>query len=175
MTIEFPPRPAGKAQLLRRIEVSRQSLQALLETLPDERLTAVLDEWSIADHLSHVTAWLGAARAAMQGQAMWHGLDLPRPPVDPRDWDALNTTLHGLLRDLPPADVMERWRAGHEATVRAIEAKTQAELEAPHVEPDAPEGLTVIEVVSANTYEHYLEHETWIREQLQARGMLPLF
>jgi hypothetical protein len=52
-----------------------------------------------------------------------------------------------------------------------ITATSEQELQARHVELNAPEGLTVIDVVAANTYEHFIEHETWIRQQLTRHGV----
>ncbi len=31
--------------------------------------------------------------------------------------------------------------------------------------------MRVIDIVAANTYEHYMEHATWIREQMEARRL----
>ena len=169
MTIEFPPRPATKNELLSRIHRQRESLERLLATLSPDELTCVLEDWSVKDHLAHIAAWLGAARASLAGLRMWQGLGLPGAPANARDWDAINATLYSLWRDVPLGEVLARWQRDHQSTVSVIEAASQAALDSAHGEPDAPEGRTVMDVVSANTYEHYLEHETWIRQQLANR------
>jgi hypothetical protein len=170
MTIEFPPRPSSKEELLSRIRRQQERLNGLLATVGGDDLTIVLQDWSVKDHIAHVTAWLGAARAALRGLRMWEGLGLPAAPANARDWDTINATLYGIWRETPWLEVVARWQRDHESTVAAIEAVSLPELNAAHVELGAPEGRTVMDVVSANTYEHYLEHEIWLREQLAARA-----
>jgi len=50
----------------------------------------------------------------------------------------------------------------------ALMLASDAELRAASEEGEI-DGRTVLAVVAANTYEHSIEHETWIREKLAQR------
>jgi hypothetical protein len=170
MSIEFPPRPDGKPELLARIRNHYQRVQALVDMLTEAELLTPLADWSVKDHLAHLAAWQGAALAALDGKLMHEGLGLPQPPADRRDWDSINATLHGIWLAVSPAETKDSLRSGHEALIAALEQTPETGLHAAYRDREAPEGVTIMDVVAANSYEHFLEHETWIREQLEQAG-----
>jgi hypothetical protein len=104
---------------------------------------------------------------------MHEGLGLPGPPDDRRDWNAMNSTLHGIWGQAPLEEVRQQLRDGFESVLAALEGLSEGKLRAGYLDRAAPEGVTIMDVVSANTYEHFMEHETWVREQLEQTGRLP--
>jgi hypothetical protein len=173
MTIDLPPRPSNKTELIARVREQYRLLSDLANGLPNEALTVPLVDWSVKDHLAHLAAWQGAALAAMRGVYMHEGLGLPAPPVNRRDWDAMNATLHAQWQNVPFAEVQRRLDEGNESILAAVQHASEEALQGRYLDREAPEGVTIIDVVSANSYEHYLEHRTWIREQLVQTGRLP--
>src|SRR5687767_9054703 len=94
MTMEFPPPAATKMELIELILAQRASLEALLSPLTAEEMEVVRGDWSIKDHLAHLTAWSGKAVAVLVGQPPYVGLGLNGPPANPRDYESINATMH---------------------------------------------------------------------------------
>ena len=167
MTIELPPRTDSRDELVLRITFERGRFQALLDRLSDDTKLAPLPagDWSINDHVAHLTAWAGKALAAIEGRPAHVGLGLESPPADPRDYDAINEVLRARDATLSCIEAEERMRVAYEDVVAALRRLKDADLYRPWGDDDL-DGATVGEVVSADTYEHCLEHGAWLRERL---------
>ncbi|HLF71174.1 MAG TPA: DinB family protein [Dehalococcoidia bacterium] len=158
---------ANKQELIERILEQRASLEALLSPLTVEQATEPLAPggWSVKDHIAHLTAWAGKAIAALQDAPVYQGLGLIRPPADPRDYEAINVVLHDRDKYLSLEDVVEAFGRRHSELLGALMLASEMDLRRPADEGEI-DGRTVLAVVAANTYEHSIEHEGWIREKL---------
>jgi hypothetical protein len=165
LTTEFPPPAANKAELIERVMQQRLSLDALVAPLSAAEMLQPLGGWSVRDHIAHLNVWAGKALAVLQNRPPHDGLGLEWPPADPRDVDTLNAFFHERTRDVPLEDVLEESGRLHTEVLTALMLASERLLHRP-MPPDEPDGRTVLAVVAANTYEHSIEHETWIREGL---------
>lgn len=167
MTIEFPPPCTSKAELLARVDAYWRALEDVVASLDDQGLSRVLEVWSVKDHLAHLLTWEGVVPAVMEGR-LGHdetvGIDLP--PYT-RDFETPNARIYEAWRGRAAREVVGAWRGRHEETVRAIEATPESRLLESYSDAETPAGMRVIDIVAANTYEHCIEHVTWIREQMQ--------
>lgn len=166
MTIEFPPTPENRYELIWLLERHWRSLDALIAGLREAEIVAPLDDWSVKDHVSHLAAWQGKALAVLQGLPAHEGLGLSAELYESLDTDGINSVLHETWRTIPVVEAIAALHHGHARVAASLQSIPWAELEAP---VGGPDGRSVLEVVAANTYEHYIEHETWIRQQLAAR------
>ena len=167
MTIDYPPPATNRAELIERIREARASLAALLSPLVVEQIIRPLDDngWSIRDHLAHLSAWSGKALAIIQDRPAYQGLGLISPPSDPRDYDSINALLHARDLSLSLDEVVARWGERDGEVLAALMLASDRDLRRPTL-PGEPDGPSVLAAVANNTYEHYIEHEAWIRRNL---------
>jgi hypothetical protein len=104
------PRPNSKAQLLAAMQKEHGKLTDLLATLAPEttnKTSESIENWSIKDVLSHVTAWeqmvLSWYRAGLRGEMP----QLPAPGFNWRQIPALNQQIYEQTR-LKPYDEVRR-------------------------------------------------------------------
>jgi len=165
MAIEYPPPATNRAELIERIEAQRASLVALLSPLTAEEMTEPRGDWTLKDHIAHLTAWAGKAVALIQDLPAYKGLGLISPPADPRDYDSINAVLHGRDRSLPLEEVVARWGQRHGEVLAVLMLASDRDLRLPTL-PGEPDGPSMLAAVANNTYEHSMEHELWIRQAL---------
>lgn len=139
--------------LLARTREQHARLMALLVPLSDEELTrpgvTQPDNWSMKDHLAHLTWWSDRAVALVGGAPE----PIEPPSIEVEQVDDINAAIYAMNRDRSLADVRGAFDAGHERLLRFIETVPDEAL-AEHY------GL-----ISGNADGHYDEHarmlEAW--------------
>jgi hypothetical protein len=169
--VEFPPTPTTRYELVWLLDKHWRSLDGLVASLREAELVVPLAGWSVKDHLGHLAAWQGKALAVLQGMDANEGLGVSAEQYDTLSMDALNDVIYDTWRSIPVVEVIAALHHGHARVLATVQTKPWPDLEAlaPNQPPDRFDGRTVLQVVAANTYEHYMEHEVWLREQLAAR------
>ena len=164
---EAQTHPRTTAALLDRIEEAWSELDQTLGALSEAQLTTISDAqgWTAKDHLVHITTWEQSLLALLQGRDRWQATGLEGG--EHGEIDDVNAEIYRRNRHRTLQDVMVTFRGFHQEVVAAITALSDADLFKPysHYQPQDPpfEAAPVIGWIVGNTYEHYLEHASWIR------------
>jgi hypothetical protein len=167
--------PPTKTELLNLIDGSWRKLNGIVDGLDEEQLTTLRDanNWTIKDHLAHVTAWEQSVLALLEGRDRNEAAGIVGA-TDDMTVDEENAIIQRRNVDRSLADVREAFQRSHRQVVAAIEALSDDDLlrsyahYQPHV-PDAPEE-PVVGWIIGNTYEHYDEHIGWIGDMIAGRS-----
>jgi len=118
-------------ELLAALEAARARLDAALEGMSSEELTAPgpVGDWSVKDLLAHVTSWdvdlltnLGKIqRGQKPGRTQW----------DKASIQAQNEAWHQELKDRPLERVLADYDGVHAQLLRVVSGLSDAELESP--------------------------------------------
>lgn len=156
--------PATKTALLAQIRQDRAALEQWLAQLSPAQMTQPGPEgWSVKDHLAHLVAW----EQVLLGRHL-QGRPFPEVAgIDEATWskgrmseDEINAYFQARDKDLPLQEVLDRFHRSYQQVLDALEEIDEATLFAPF--RNRPDPLAA--VVAGNTYEHYREHERWMRE-----------
>jgi hypothetical protein len=161
MTAQHPSDTPTKDELLASIRDGLLSLEGLVDSIPPDDLTRPLTDWSVKDHLAHIVSWEQRALAAVMDQPAHQVMGISEAAWA-RDEHDINAALHALHVVKTVDEVRNEWRSVHASLVGAVEGLTDEELSG--TVPNSKGKL--VDVIAGNTYEHYEEHEGWIREQL---------
>lgn len=156
-----------KSELLATLQASRKKLVAAIDDLSDvEQIEpGVIDDWSVKDLLSHLTAW-EAELVKMLAQ-MRQG---KRPAfLDLGDTDALNAKWHKETKDRSLDRVMADFHAVRKQTLRRVEGFSDKELSDPKLYKWLG-GRPLSEWIASETYEHEAEHAEHIRQWREKMG-----
>ena len=124
------PRPTSKTDLLAAIEKERGALEAYLETLAPEQMTApgIMGEWSVKDVLAHLIEWeqmvLSWHAAGLRGEIP----ELPAPGFKWNQTPALNQQIFEKHRDRPLDDVLAQFQASHQEILGVIQGLSNDDL-----------------------------------------------
>lgn len=158
----------SKSELLQRIQSERQRLEATLAQLSANQMTTpgVNDQWSIKDILAHITAWerrmVRWLEEAVRGE-------VPEMLPAGMTWDDLdewNEQTYLDNRDRPLAEVLANFKSSYPQALKAVEAVSEEDLIDPH-RFEWRAGKPLWEMVAANTFWHYKEHNKSIRIWLE--------
>lgn len=162
-----PPPPPDQAALLARIHPAWVGLEHMIERLSEAQLTGPRDHagWSAKDHLAHLTVWEQKALAQLQDRPPHEVFGLDRARYEATDVEGLNALAHRRDQDRPLPEVLAAFRRAHEELIAALAGPAGAALFGPARRDDAD---ALLASVAGNTYEHYPEHASWIRDLLAA-------
>ncbi len=164
--------PMTKADLLSLIQAGYARLDATLSQIADDRMsqTGVEEGWSIKDLLAHISWWQRRLIQLLQNAAQ--GEQAPSLLAAGEDWptaiDRVNAEVHAANHDRPLSAIRAELEQSFQDTLATIGALSEQDL----FDPQGFEriiGRPVADVIAANTYEHYQEHEDAIRAWLAAR------
>lgn len=158
--------PTNKQELLNEIETAHQDMMRLLAAMSDDELTApTLDGgWSPKDALSHILAWEKMAMdwltRSVQGEhvqrfipGFLYDTEAEREPTMER----LNTFLFERDQNRPLADVLQDFRATHKAFFELVAQTDEQDIFDPH-RFAWRNGSPALDMIAANTIDHYREH-----------------
>ncbi|KPL85325.1 ClbS/DfsB family four-helix bundle protein [Herpetosiphon geysericola] len=157
------------ANLQARIAAAWQAFQVFLRELSPEQLSGPTDAqgWTIKDHAIHIALWENSLLALLnsESRAASFGID---EAVWQQGADAINNILYQRYRDLPIDEVYKTLETNHQAVVARIAEFSDHDLLRPHREFQANSTLEdpIISWMVGNTFEHYSEHEAWMRDIL---------
>jgi|SRR5690242_13213116 len=146
---------ALRNDLVRRGREAHQRLAALLAAMSEEQMTrpGVTGDWSVKDHLAHLTWWGRRVITVLQG-----GADpIDAMPGDEKTEDEINANVYSANRDRSLTDVRADFEATHRDMQQLIETLPDETLA-------AKEGW-----ISGNSDYHYNEHlemfQVWLAGQ----------
>lgn len=160
-------RPTSKAVLLTRMRAERAIWDGLIAALPDAilTLTALPDGWSVKDLMAHIAAyeqWTAAQiSAASDGRTATdcelYGVDrLPDAAVS-WDVDQQNAVIYAQYKTVPLAEVTAFANRAFADLVTAVAAVPEEDLHRAGAQAWTGR-MTLLEVVPAQSYEHYQQH-----------------
>ena len=160
-------RPTSKAVLLARMRAERAIWDGLIAALPDAilTLTALPDGWSVKDLMAHIAAyeqWTAAQIiAASNGRTATdrelYGVE--RLPDGAANWgvDQQNAAIYAQYKGVPLAEVTAFANRAFADLVTAVAAVPEDDLHRAGAQAWTGR-MTLLEVVPAQSYEHYQQH-----------------
>jgi uncharacterized protein (TIGR03083 family) len=163
--------PIAKADLLADIERDWTKLNMALDQLTETQLTTPTDAqgWTAKDHVIHIMAWERSMVTMLQGKPRHEGLGVAEDLYLTKGFDAINAVIQAQHQALPLAEALAQLRQTHQQLLDLLEPLSDQDLQQPyrHYLPDEPgegDGPPAINVVYANSTEHFREHLDWIEE-----------
>jgi len=162
--------PRDMPELLDRVERSRSALKQTYAHLDDAQMTAPGADggWSVKDHLAHLAAWEAGIAALLRRQPRWAAMGLDDAIVRQNDEAGVNAIIDRRNKDRALPDVLADFEQAHRDLRAALDQLAFDDLlkTYSHYQPDEPgagNGRPILAWIAGNTYEHYAEHENWIR------------
>jgi hypothetical protein len=147
-----------------RIKASRQELVDLIATIDNADLAKPGPDggWAIKDHLVHIGAWEHWLLALLEGRDRLLAMGTNGQV---KEVDGINEQVWQLHRNDSIHEARRYFDDAHSQLMSTLAAKTTEDLDRPYRSSfDDATGLTLLAPVAANTYDHYDEHITWIKE-----------
>ncbi len=156
----------NKSELVSALGASRNALLAAIDDLTDFELIepGVVNDWSVKDILSHLTAW-EAELVTLLVQAR----NTKRPAfLDRGDTDELNAKWYNEYKNRALDRVMADFAAVRKQTIRQVASYSDKELNDPKLYKwlnDEP----LWTWIAAETFEHEAEHTEQIKKWVETR------
>jgi hypothetical protein len=150
---------SAKIELLSDIDKEWAKIERICAGLSEEEMIApgVQGEWSVKDILCHISAWekyfLDRLGYVMSGKH-------PLYPVM-TSWDDVhrfNAQVYVDNKDRPLSSVIIEFRSLYRGVMTVLESLDEEMLNKPYSYDFPDDGLTVLQLIRANTVEHYREH-----------------
>ena len=172
---EKNPTAVNKENVLSKIKASYSRLYDFIEGLEGAAITKSLekDDWTIKDVLAHIASWEDVLRGFhIQAQPFDQVVGMESVDYWDTQQDEINEGFYQRYRDWSGEQVVSFARATHEHLIEILEALPEGALSDPpaHYGAEAPQQNPLINYIAGNTYEHYEEHLTSIREILDRTG-----
>jgi hypothetical protein len=162
-------RVTTKAELLADTERAWTALQAALNHLTETQMITLKDaqDWSVKDHIVHLTAWERSVLFLLQSRPRHEALGVDEALYLRGDFDAINAAIQQQHKALPLAEALAQSRSVHAQMLAVLEKLTDADLHKTyrHYLPDEPgegEGPLALDIVYSDTGDHFAEHLPWI-------------
>jgi hypothetical protein len=148
-----------KSELLAKLDQEWAHIERICAGLNEEKMVTpgAEEEWSVKDILVHLSAWekylLDRLGYVMTGQH-------PQYPVM-TSWDDVhhfNAQVYRENADRPLTSVVIEFRTLYRGVMTALEALDEELLDKPYNYDFPEDGLTLLQLIKANTFEHYKEH-----------------
>ena len=151
--------PSTRSELLAELDQEWANIERICAGLSQAEMIAfgVEGDWSVKDLLCHISAWekylLDRLGMVMTGQ----------PPLYPAmtSWDDVhrfNAQVYMENKDRPLTSVIIEFRSLYRGVMTVLEALSDDQLSQPYSYDFPDDALTLLQLVRANTYEHYREH-----------------
>ncbi|MBW7885755.1 MAG: DinB family protein [Caldilineaceae bacterium] len=169
---QYAQLPANRQELMAWIDREWTSLQQLVSRLGTQRLAmADANGWTAKDHLAHIATWeRSMVRRILSGVPYFAALEIEDADEDRLTIDEANAILFQRHQTEAATAVVASLEAAHQETMDMLSSLPWERLEAPlaaHlVYREEKEPRPGLWLVAANTYDHYLEHNLWLRTQL---------
>jgi len=162
--------PRDMSGLFDRIERARSSLQQTYAHLNDAQMVAHGPDggWSVKDHLAHLTTWEAGIAALLRREPRWAAMGLDDAIVRQYDEAGVNAIIDQHNKDRALPDVLADFEHTHRGLVAVLKQLTFDDLLKTYSyyqpnEPGVDSGRPILAWIAGNTYEHYEEHENWVR------------
>jgi hypothetical protein len=153
------PAPTTRQELLAELDQEWARIERICFTLGEEAMCkpGAQDDWSVKDLLCHLSAWekylLDRLSYVLTGQT-------PRYPVM-QTWEDVhrfNAQVFEQNKDRPLTSVVIEFRSLYRGVMKVLEALDDELLNQPYSYDFSADKLTLLQLIRANTYEHYREH-----------------
>jgi hypothetical protein len=153
------PAPSTRQELLAELDQEWARIERICFTLGEEAMCkpGAQDDWSVKDLLCHLSAWekylLDRLSYVLSGQT-------PRYPVM-QTWEDVhrfNAQVFEQNKDRPLTSVVIEFRSLYRGVMTVLEALDDELLNQPYSYDFSADKLTLLQLIRANTYEHYREH-----------------
>ena len=155
----------SKAKLLEMRRALYAHFDTLIAGLSEQQLQmpGVTDDWSIKDHIAHLTFWERVNLLEML-KAIEQGTSRTDPGFESTEEvrDQTNQRVYLQNKDRALADVLSEFQATHQQVIEYLEKLSEEALKTPYAWLD---GYTIITWLSEPNG-HYEEHEQYIRDWL---------
>jgi hypothetical protein len=159
--------PKTKVELLRRIAQSWEEFHTYLHSLSEEQRTQKKDAngWMLKDFIIHLTTWEKGVTSAMQKHTYAEGLEVDKAEYD-KGVEHVNALLQQRYRHLTLPEALEMFHQSHEYLIAAIHDLSDDDLQRSVLEfdPSATKDYALVRYIGGDSYAHYDEHLTWLRE-----------
>lgn len=155
---------------LLRIEVDRireswEALSRVVDALSEDQLTRLgRDRWLIKDHLVHMALAEQFCLAAFSGQPLHQILGTDQDTMLRSSEDELNEISYQQHKSLPLSQVMDMRQKTHRLLLDTVAGFSEDALQKPYAPYGETTGMTMLDILRGNTYEHYDLHRVWIEE-----------
>jgi hypothetical protein len=161
--LERLPPPETRDDLLRRNDVARRALDAVLAAITEDEMGDLRDGagWATVDHMSHIAAWERMIVAHLTDGSDHEVAGVEADRFAAMTLDELNNVLYHRMRGRSIGEAFADYRDAHASILAFIRTMEPTRFAQPYW-PDEPDGRTVMQKVAGDTYLHYLEHRRWI-------------
>ena len=151
--------PSQRSQLLAELDREWANVERICAGMSEADMLAprLQGEWSVKDILVHLSAWekylLDRLGYVMTGHH-------PQYPAM-SSWDDVhrfNAQVYEENKDRPLTSVVIEFRSLYRGVMTVLEALSDDQLSQPYSYDFPDDALTLLQLVRANTYEHYREH-----------------
>ncbi len=163
----------SKAGLLERIQAAYEALGETLRPLSDDQLSRPGPEvWAVKDHLAHLAAWELGVAELLQRRSRFAAMGIEEPVGPGQSWDNINDLIYRQNAGLSPSEALEKFHSSHRQMLQALAALSDEDLYKPYAAylPEGSQGRQdpVLNWIVGNTFEHFDEHNGWIRAILSS-------
>jgi len=164
-----------KANLLGEIREAWKVLNSCLDSLSEMQMTTILDahEWSIKDHLTHLSIWERSVVFFLQGKPRHEGLGIDKALYDSGSIDEMNAVVQEVHKGIPLHQVRTRLRETHAKLMSLVDSLSDDDLSRPlgefHPEMQTVEDRLPYNIIFDNTAGHFVEHLAWIEALASSR------
>ena len=161
----------SKRHLLERIQQSYAALEETLYPLSEDQLNrSGPSGWSVKDHLAHLAVWELGIAELLQSRPRWAAMQVEEAISQGRNQDEINDLIYRRNAGLSPAQASEFFQSSHQQMLQALEPLSDDDLYKPYAayvpEGDPARRDPVMGWIIGNTFEHFDEHNGWIRDIL---------
>lgn len=153
-----------KAELVRTLTDARRQLDAALTGLTEPQLTqpGAVDDWSVKDTLTHVTAWTAELVTGLA--KLKRGVRGVRLNYTDAETEALNAKIYRENKNRPLDRVLADYHGVHKQLLRQIEALSDKDIVNPSPWGKQPQGEWIIDWVAGHEREHAEQIAAWRRQ-----------
>jgi hypothetical protein len=153
------PAPTTRQELLAELDQEWARIERICFNLGEEAMctTGAQGDWSVKDLLCHLSAWekylLDRMSYVLSGQT-------PQYPVM-QTWEDVhrfNAQVYEQNKDRPLTSAVIEFRSLYRRVMTVLEALADEQLNQPYRYDFSADKLTLLQLIRANTYEHYREH-----------------
>ncbi len=160
---DYRQSPQNEIELYARIEREWDRLEKAINSLSEEEMN-VPDEggWSIKDNLAHLMSWERFMRLCyLEKVPAYQAMDIEEGTFKQLDEKGINAVLHRRHKDRPLSEIMAERRDEHAQVMAALKSLTFQQMMQP-LDPKDPQKRPLLNWITGNTYEHYMEHRATI-------------
>jgi uncharacterized damage-inducible protein DinB len=167
---DFAAEPRDMSGLFDRIGRARSALKQTYAHLNDAQMIEPGADggWSVKDHLAHLMTWEAGIAALLRHEPRWAAMGLDDETVRQNDEAGVNAIIDRHNKDRALPDVLADFEQTHRDLLAVLEQLTFDDLLKTYSyyqpnEPRVDSGRPILAWIAGDTYEHYEEHEDWVR------------